>query len=409
MTDFYLARQPIFDKNNNVIGYELLHHRNELNPGQIDYGDRSSSQILITALLDIGLTEVVGDKLAFINIPREYFQGEISFPLARKQIVLEVLQDILPNAEIMFSLRQFTLRNAYPLLLEGFDFDDSSLELLPMANFIKLDVKNLAEDIVRQQLHTLKNFNGPLIANHVDNMQLYYYAKELGFDLFQGFYFCESCYETTETVAIGSFNRKSSELRLLSDLLQPHISYSKLQALVARDVTLTYRVLRYINSEKFHLARPVETIQQAISLLGLKPITTWMVILVLARFKHKPEELLTLALVRAKMCEAMSKHANLNIDTGFTVGLLSTLDALLDKDMATVVAELPLNNAAKSALEKKSGPLGEILGTIIAYEQADWQSDFIRDSKNSSQLTAVYLDAIHWTHEVKAQLLRAVN
>jgi len=406
MTDFYLARQPICDKTNNVIGYELLHHRNELNPGQIDYGDRSSSQILITALLDIGLTEVVGDKLAFINIPREYFQGEISFPLARKQIVLEVLQDILPETDIMFALRQFTLRNAYPLLLEGFEFEDSSLELLPMANFIKLDVKNSAEDIIKQQLHTLKNFNGPLIANHVDNMQLYYYAKELGFDLFQGFYFCQPCYKTSE---IDPSSRKSSELRLLSDLMQPHISYSKLQALVARDVTLTYRILRYINSEKFHLARPVETIQQAISLLGLKPITTWMVILVLARFKHKPEELLTLALIRGKMCETMSKHANLNIDTGFMIGLLSTLDALVDTEMAAVVAELPLNEAAKSALENKSGSLGEILGAIIAYEQADWQSQFIRDSKNSSQLTAVYLDAIHWTHEVKAQLLRPVN
>ena len=167
----------------------------------------------------------------------------------------------------------------------------------------------MPEDIIRQQLQTMKNFNGPLIANHVDNIQLHGYAKELGFDLFQGFYFCQPSYEMPE---FEQPKRRSSELRLLSDLLQPQISYSKLHALVARDVTLTYRVLRYINSEKFHLARPVETIQQAISLLGLKPIINWISILILARFKNKPEELLTSALIRAK-CANLLRNTLISI------------------------------------------------------------------------------------------------
>jgi len=129
MTDFYLTRQTICDKNTCVIGYELLHHRNELNPGQFDYGDRSSSHVLISALLDIGLSDIVEDKLAFINITRDYFQGEIPFPLARKQIVLEIFEDILPEEEIPFALRQFTLRNSYPISLDGFEFDWSGQDL----------------------------------------------------------------------------------------------------------------------------------------------------------------------------------------------------------------------------------------------------------------------------------------
>ena len=405
MTDFYLARQPICDKNTALIGYELVHHRNELNPGQIDLENRSSSQILISALLDIGLSEIVGDRLAFINITRDYIVGEIPFPLARKQIVLEVCEDILQGDDILFILRQFTLRNSHPISLDCFDFEWSNQDLLPISNYIKLDVKRLSEYELNQQLRALQTFTGKLVAINVNSYATFENCLSLGFDLFQGFYFCEPKILDVEP---SQSSNQSRNLRLLSELQNPNINDSKLQALVAKDVTLTYRVLRYINSSKFHLARSVESIQQAISLLGLKPITKWITILVIARIEDKPEELLSLALIRAKMCESLAQHSKLNSDAGFLIGLFSILDALFDKDMPLITKELPLKEDIKSALEQKNGPLGDILGITIAYEQADWESDFLSSAKSGGILTTAYMGAIKWSQDVKAQLLRAV-
>lgn len=405
MTDFYLARQPIYDRHTRVVGYELLHRSNEINRMQIKDGDSATSQVLISALLEMGLSEVVGDKLAFINITRNYIVGELPFPLARKQIVLEVLEDILPNQELLFALRQFKLRNAYRIALDDFEYDWSKDDLIPLADYIKLDVLALSREDLEEQLRVLGNFKGKLLAEKVEDHDTFEFCKELGFDLFQGFYFCRPQMLAPDKQLP---QERLNLLRILAELQNPAITYTKLQAMVARDVTLTYRILRYINSAKFHLARPVDSIQQAITLLGLKTITTWITILVMARIDDKPEELMTIALIRAKMCETLAKGAQQNADAAFITGLFSTLDAMLDKSMPDITRDLPLSGMIKEALELRSGPLGLILGMSIAFERADWDNEFITNAPNRNQLTTAYFEAINWARDVRAQLLKAV-
>ncbi|MFV2057046.1 MAG: EAL and HDOD domain-containing protein [Thiohalomonadales bacterium] len=405
MTDFYLARQPIYDKNTHVIGYELLHRSNATQTAVFKDTAQANTQRLISTLLDMGLHELVGDKLAFINVSRNYLLGESHIPLARKQVVLEVLEDVLPYEGLLFALRQFKLRNAYRIAFDEFEYDWSKIDMVPMADYIKFNMRTLTRQQIQDQLHEIENFKGKLIAVNVDDHDTFNFCRALRFDLFQGFYFSHPHLPCKDT---QTSPRGLQILRLLAELQNPGLTYTKLQALVARDVTLTYRILRYINSAKFQLARPVESIQQSIALLGLPTITTWITILVLARIENKSDELMILALIRAKMCETLAKSGNYDATAGFTIGLLSTLDALLDKDISHITADLPLSREVNDALERRSGPLGLILGMAMAYEKADWDSQFIQSSKQSDQLTTAYFEAIAWAREVRTQLLKAV-
>jgi EAL and modified HD-GYP domain-containing signal transduction protein len=173
---------------------------------------------------------------------------------------------------------------------------------------------------------------------------------------------------------------------------------------MSRDVALSYKLLRLINSAFYALPRKVDSLRQALSLLGTRFLTTWVSLLILSGFDDKPLELMVTAMVRAKMCELLAQAlGRSDTDTFFTVGLFSALDALMDSSMEDVLKSLPLSDDLAVALLRYEGLLGSVLACVLAYERGCWQT-VACPGLNSAAITEAYLHAITWATKTSATL-----
>lgn len=395
MTDFYLARQAIHDQNKQLLGYDLLFHSKELNKPLLPMDIADPAQILVSALLDMGLQDVVGKHLAFINLTKRYVLGELPIPLARKQIVLEIDQDILPGPELVSAFKQLKLKHSYTLALDAFEYDTSKAVLVPHVDYVKIDVTGLDEEQIAQQLELLGKFHRQRIAVGVNDCTLYNACRSLGFEYFQGLYFTK-----TQSNAEQAFSDdKRSALKLIKTLYDGGLSANKLSSVTAREISLSSAVLNYVNSKRFKLTNKVKTIAEAANMFGLESVCNWVTILALYRINDKCNELMTLALIRARMCESLSKQRGLNSENGFLLGLLSVLDAIIDRPFKTFQDYLPFHGRLGADPQ-----LAEVLKTVIAYESSDWENPALGNFASGS-LTDAYFEAIRWSSAIQTDFL----
>jgi EAL and modified HD-GYP domain-containing signal transduction protein len=253
---------------------------------------------------------------------------------------------------------------------------------------------------LQQQIALLKEVNVTVVAEKVATQSDYARCKELGFDQFQGYFFCEP------NVIKGQRTPTSrlAVLHLLAEIQNPDVTFTDLEKLIARDVSLSYRILRYINSALYALPRKIESIRHALTMLGLRAVKNWVTVLAQSKFDDKPYELMITSLIRGRMCEILAEHMALKHDATFVVGLFSTLDALLDRPMEDVLEDLPLTEEVNQAILEKQGPLGQILQCATAYEQGDWEQLPDLDLDNATIKNA-YLEAIQWTRDVGREIL----
>jgi EAL and modified HD-GYP domain-containing signal transduction protein len=193
-------------------------------------------------------------------------------------------------------------------------------------------------------------------------------------------------------------------MQLLTKLQDPNLDFDELQTLVAQDISLSYRILRYINSAHLSLGKKIESMRHAIILLGLNTIKTWVNILAMSSIDDKPYELILTALIRARMCENLAASTSLSAQNAFTVGLFSTLEAFIDKPLEEILATLPLADELHNALLHNSGELGQLLSLVLNYERGQWD-DFSGTQFDSTTLCTAYLDAIHWASELNNSLI----
>jgi len=396
MTDFYLARQAIHDANLELLGYDLLFHSKELNKPLLPRDVADPAQILVSALLDMGLQDVVGKKLAFINLTKRYVLGELPIPLARKQIVLEIRQDILPGVELVSAFKQLKLKHSYTLALDAFDYDISKSVLIPHVDFVKIDVAGLDEEQIAQQLELLGRFHRQRIAVGVNDCECFNACKRQGFEYFQGLFFAKPSQNNDHGFSDG----KRSALRLIKTLFDDGLTANKLNSSMAREVLLASAVLKYVNSKRFKLTAKVKTINEAANLFGLTCVSNWLAMLALYRINDKCDELMNLALIRARMCENLSKQHGLNSDHGFLLGLLSVLDAIIDRPFSDFQAYLPFHGQLNADPE-----LTKVLKTVIAYESSEWENPNLGDFA-SGTLTDTYFEAIRWSTSILHDLLK---
>jgi len=399
MTDFYLARQAIHNAEQELLGYDLLFHSNEINKPLLPRDIADPAQILVSALLDMGLQDVVGKKLAFINLTKRYILGELPIPLARKQIVLEIHQDILPGVELVSAFKQLKLKHSYTLALDAFDYDSAKSVLVPHVDYVKIDVSGLDAEQIEHQLELLGRFHHQRIAVGVNDCECFNICKQLGFEYFQGLFFARP----REQAQDGFDDAKRAALKLIKTLYDDNLTANKLTSALARDVSLASATLKYVNSPRFKLTTAVNTVAEAATLFGLNCVANWIAMLVLYRINDKCDELMNLALIRARMCESLSKQAGLNSDNGFLLGLLSVLDAIIDQPFDSFQAYLPFHGrlSAEPALAK-------VLKSVIAYESSEWEhpdfSDFARGT-----LTDSYFEAIRWSVAIQNDLLKLLS
>lgn len=395
MPEIFIARQPIYNRTQHVFGYELLYRSDDDNRAKITEGDVATSQTLLNAFTEIGLDNLVGSRSAFINLTRSFLTGKYPLPLPSDRVVIEVLEDVEIDSELVQALTRLS-RQGYTIALDDFVYREEVVPLLKLVNIIKLDVQALPEDDLRYHIATLGEYKHlKLLAEKVERLEEYEVCRELGFHYFQGYFFSRPRIIKRKRVP----NNQVALVQLLAELQRPDTTVPKLESLISRDVGLSYKLLRYINSAFFGLPKPIESIQRAVVFLGTNVIKRWATLLVLSRVDDKPVELMVTAVVRAKMSETLAKAMGYEAEEiCFTVGLLSVLDALLDMEMEKVLAMLTMSDEVNNALLHREGAPGKILDMVLHYEFNEW--DEVRHSEVAPEIIRdAYLQAIAWATE----------
>lgn len=395
MAQFFIARQPIYDRDLKVIGYELLYRDSDVNEARIQDPERASSDAILNSFIHIGIDTLTGSGLVFINLPKAFITNSALTPMFREQCVLEVLEDIEATPDVLQGLKRLS-QQGFKLALDDFQLTEDTRPLLRWAHYVKVDVLGREREELEKLLAQLRRYPVKIIAEKVETQAMKQLCEELGFDCFQGYFYCRP----QMVVRKGVEANKAVVFDLLNKLQQPDVGFDELEALLAHDITLSYKLLRYINSAAFSLRREVDSIKDAIVLLGIDNVKHWVSLILMTRMdESKPLELITTALVRARMCELLADlwHPEVRHQM-FIVGLFSVLDALMDQPMVELLDTIILSTPVKLALLDQEGVAGEVYQRVLAYEQMDFNS-LAKTPLTPAQWATAYLEAVKWADE----------
>src|SRR3954464_3346970 len=362
----FIARQPIFDRDLEVNGYELLFRGANENVAIVSDHDEATSTVVVNAFTEIGLDNVVGDRRAWINVSRDFLLGGFARALPRSRVVLELLEDQQVDDELLETLADHR-SHGYEIALDDFAGNEELLPVLDHVDIVKVDLLGRDPAAIEEDVDRLARHSLTLLAEKVETREEHERCQELGFDLFQGYFFCKP--ERMEARSVAP--NRVTMLQLVAALQDPRTEIKELETLVSRDVALSYRLLRYINSAFFGLRREIDSIQRALMLLGTANVKRWATLSIFAGVEDKPRELIETALVRARFCELAGDEGN--GDRLFTLGLFSVIDALMDAPMETVLDTMPFPDEMRSALIDHSGPDGELLEAALSFERGEFK------------------------------------
>jgi len=400
MSEISVARQPIFDQQMQVYAYELLFRPTggEGDEASVKDGDSATSNVIINTFVNIGLDRIVGDHLAFINLTRLFLSNPDLIMLPPEQLVLEVLEDVEPGANLLDGLRNIRERG-YRLALDDFVYHERFEPMIELAEIIKIDVLGMEPGEIEELVQKLRRPGMKLLAEKVETFEEYEFLKSLGFDFYQGYFFARPTLVQGRTLSASQV----AVLELVAKVNDPQVEVDDLADIIRADVSLSHKMLKFINSPVSGLRTEVDSVQQAVVLLGLDTIKNWVTILALANNSNKPSELNVSALIRARTCELLARAAERpRPERFFTVGLFSCLDAMMDQPLEELVRDLPLPEESKLALLEQSGEQGEALQCALTMEKGDFGRVGFGDL-DLPRLSDLYLEAIHWTDEMMRQ------
>jgi len=365
--DVLLARQPIYDTKQSIVAYELLFRENTEVASSTFDGNRATSRVLLSLFTDSDLSTVTDDLPAYINFTAELLNNP---PILNTDtIVIEVLEDIEITNELIASLKSLK-KKGYTLALDDFVMDPKYQPILPIIDIIKLELPAMDIDQLKQAISHLKQYDLTLLAEKIETKEQFKICLELGCDLFQGYFLSKPEIIKGKKVSAN----KLAVVNLISQIQAPEADMTELTSIISRDPGLSFKLLKLINSASFKRVNQIGSIHKAVTLLGIDKIKSWASLLALSKLDDKPEALHYIALVRALMCEKLAHYLHPDTpDLFYTVGLLSTLDAFLDQDLAEIILKVSLDQTISKALIKHAGMAGLALKTTISFEQARWQ------------------------------------
>ncbi|MCP4409466.1 MAG: HDOD domain-containing protein [Gammaproteobacteria bacterium] len=387
-----LARQPIFDRQLKVVAYELLFRGQSDAQNKPGAGDHASSQVLVNTFDELSVEEITGNTIAFINFTRNLILNPP--PINERCCVIEVLEDIEFDDTVIEGIKKVK-QMGFRIALDDFVYSERATEALTLANIVKLDVLAFDKPGLTVQLQQLKPYKLTLLAEKVETHEMFEYCKALGFTLFQGFFLSKPQNVMGTTLPAN----KLAVLNLLGKIQDPNKEIKEIEDALAVDPSLVYKLLKLINSAGFRQGREIGSVRGAIVMLGLLRLKNWVTVLALADLSDKPQELMTNAIIRGKMCEGIAQTmGESTIERFFMVGLLSLIDAFFDRPLEAILNQLPLSSDTHSAILHRKGKMGFVLSTTIAYERAEWNQITWHTLKNNNighqELKDIYLDSI---------------
>lgn len=399
MSKIFIGRQPIFDRTQGVVAYELLFRPGDTeSAGQLD-GNIATAQVIQNSLLEIGLDNLVDNKIAHINFPYDFLINQLGEVLPAERMVLEILEDVQPDKESLAGVTQLS-EAGFKIALDDFKYSPEWEPFIELASVIKLDVFGKDPASVQKEYDFLQKYGVSLLAEKVETSEQYYSCREMGFDYFQGYFFAKPNVVQQSKLP----DNQLALLELISKLQNPDISVAEAEQLISQTVSLNYKLFRYVNSAYFNLPRQFESLREVITYIGLKKLKNLASLLALTDTNVSFSELITLGLTRAKMCELLATMSgSKEPERFFVTGLFSILEPLIDSPLDLILASLPLTEDIVDALLNNRGELGNALQCCLASEQCTWNKvNFGR--LQSSQINDAYWEAIKWAHDASGSI-----
>jgi len=397
--NIFIGRQPIFNRKGVVEAYELLYRpamKSTDSSGMID-GDQATATVLTNVLMHFGIDQVADGKLLFVNGTYDFITGNMPELLPPDQVVLEVLEDIEPDDKVITSLHRWK-EMGFTIALDDFIYAPHLQPLVDLADMIKVDITVLPHSLAEER-ERLRSFSGRLLAEKIETIEEHREAMELGFDLFQGYYYAKPSTLSNK----GMDANQGQALQVMRQALQAE-SAEELDEIISRDVAIAYKLLKYINSPAFGMRSEIRSIRHALTMLGLKSVRTWASIVSLsAASANKPDELVKQSLVRGRFLEQLAEGSGHSKDKNdyFILGMFSLLEAMLDQPMSEAIADLSLPDVVRQGLLDRDSKFGQLVQLVDAMEQGDWMRiEVLIAPVDHINIPSLYMQAIFWADEL---------
>ncbi|WP_046224934.1 EAL and HDOD domain-containing protein [Vibrio sp. ECSMB14106] len=406
MTVTYVARQPILNRNKNTLGYELLFRDGERNayPAHIE-SNRATYRLIVENFLSVGLNPSIPSSRCFVNFPYQSLIRRLPLSLPKDKVVVEILETCTPTDELLEAVKEL-YQAGYMIALDDFTSTPEWERFLRYTHIVKLDIMQMgldeACDLVKA--HQGKKFS--FLAERVETEQEFQQAKEAGFKFFQGYFFSKP--EIIKTKYISP--EQVIAMELFQEVCKPDVDFQRVESIVAKDIALSYKLLRFVNTMSPRLEVTISSFRQALVYLGQDKLKMFVSLAVASYVSDKKsKELYGLSLQRAQFCQRMSRYQAFegHQEQAFMIGLFSLLDALLDLSLENLVEQLPLCKSIKVALLRREGPYGTLLALEESFEHADWQQideHCANLGLNVEQVKTELTEARRWSHTITNQL-----
>ncbi len=404
--EFFLGRQPILNRNQHLIAYELLFRRADVSAASV-VDDLAATASVIEHASELGMENVVGSSLGFVNIDANVLMSDFVQFLPRQKVVLEILETVKVTDSVLARVAELK-RLGYTFALDDVISDSEDVRrLLPLVDIIKVDLVGMRPADLSQLSRQFKNAKKRLLAEKVENIDQFKLCLDLGFDYFQGYYFAKP-------VILSGKKLSPSQMALiqLMALLNSDAENAEIESAIKREASLSLNLLRMVNSPALGTGNRIDSLRQALLVLGRRHLQRWLQILLYAeptKTAGTLSPLLVLATTRGKLLELMAnriKPGNHNVaDTAFTVGIMSLMDTLFGTPMEKILEQIAVVDTVSDALLSRSGLYGEMLTLVEHFERLEESSSLLLPALNRLQLTIedireMQLSAYEWSEQV---------
>lgn len=390
-SSYLIARQPIVDSGLKLVGYELL-YRDQLKQSALDVsGDTATARVISISLGEAGLDALTGEALAFINMTREAILNTDLLSLPPHRVVLEILEDIEIDALLQRKIDRLIDRG-YRFALDDFVLEGLHDRHINLASLVKLDVRALSRTQLEAHVSYLRRFRVKLVAEKVETWEEFEFCRQLGFDLFQGYFFARPQLISGRSLC----HSRETTWRLITRLNDPAVDFDELERLVSQDPGLAMKLFRYVNSAMLGKARTFSNLRQVIIMLGTERLRAVATLFTMCKMDSHPQALVILLLQRAQLCRLLAERdAELSPEDAFTVGIFSLMDTFMGHPLAEILLSIPLPVQISQAVMRYEGRLGALLKEVEALERHSGQPG----GELSDTDLLLYTGAVQWAQD----------
>jgi c-di-GMP phosphodiesterase len=363
--EFFLARQPILNRDQDLFAYELLFRSAAVGPANVT-DDVFATASVIAHASELGIDNVIGASLAFLNVDAAVLMSDFIQFVPRQKVVLEILETVKVTDQLVARVAELT-RAGYIFALDDVIADSDSVQsLLPLVDIIKVDINGVATNALPGLSSQFKRAGKKLLAEKVETLEQFQACLKLGFDYFQGYYFAKPFVLTGKKLSPS----QAAIMGVLAQIISG-ADISAIERSIKQDASLGLMLLRLVNTPVAGVTQRINSITQALSVLGRPQLQRWLQILLYAepcKSKGAASTLLTLATTRGKLLELMAEKicpGDRNMaNIAFTVGIMSLMDALFDLPMEKILEQLSVSDEVRNALLSRTGIYGDMLNLV---------------------------------------------